>query len=78
MPSFNEDALVLAKAVVDNHSPYHDGGDHIDITGFECIYCQSGYFEEDSDIKHDLKCPVLIAKDLLTTHLRVSTNKQGE
>jgi len=65
MSSFKEDALGLAKAVVENHAPYHDGGDHLDITGFECIYCESGYFKDTESIKHKTECATLIAKDLL-------------
>ncbi len=65
MSSFKSDALELAKAVVKYHAPYNDGGDHMDLKGFECIYCESGYFKDDKDIKHNTDCPVLIARDLL-------------
>jgi hypothetical protein len=64
--TFENDAITLAKAVVDLHSRYNDDANHLDLNGHECFYCQTGYFKTQDKIVHEIDCPVLIAKDLIT------------
>jgi hypothetical protein len=61
-----KDAIELAKRVVDKHSSYRDEPDYPDLTGYECVFCENGYFDEQEQIKQDLDCPVLIGQDLIT------------
>ena len=59
MNARDNDIRVLANAVLE-HSLEH--GDY-DIS---CYFCHSSNDNDQKKITHDLDCPVLIARDLLT------------
>jgi len=59
-----KDVKIVAKALVD-HSVHCV--DYIEdrFTYYQCIYChEEDFFPER--VKHDMNCPVLVARDLLT------------
>jgi len=61
-----EDVLILAKAILEEPLEYVDGDFE---SYYYCVYCAvklKGYFVNMKDFKHDLNCPVLVAKDILT------------
>lgn len=63
-----EDVIAVAEALVnpDTYADY-DGGDY-GSQRYVCMYCDGSSRIDTShlDITHDLDCPVLIARDLLT------------
>jgi hypothetical protein len=60
------DVIKLARAILAKPLIYMDG----DYTPYYfCGYCESelrGYHVAKDDFKHDLRCPVLVAQDVLT------------
>ena len=60
-----EDVLVLAKAVLEDHIEYHDGdyGEE-----WSCYHCMGRSKYSAEDVVHDLDCPVLVARDILTNN----------
>ena len=64
-----EDVLTVASALVNDCLEFECAGNAMrDYDKYYCIHC---YYEMDADLdkkqfKHDLDCPVLVAKDLLT------------
>jgi hypothetical protein len=58
-----EDAIILAKAVIEEWQDYDDG-DYSPVGNF-CKYCYQSSWQGYDKIKHDLDCPVLVAKDVL-------------
>ncbi len=67
MTDFNkDDVITLAKAVVADPLGFMCG----DYTPYYyCVYCDAelkGYNTDIKNFKHELKCPVLIAQNILT------------
>jgi len=63
------DVEAVCKALLEDYI-YHNDGDYGDHT-HECIHCGSktspySCYEEIENIKHELDCLVLVARDLLT------------
>jgi len=59
-----KDVKTVAKALVDNSLHCVD---YIEdrFKHYQCIYCHKEYYII-KNFKHDMNCPVLVAKDLLT------------
>jgi hypothetical protein len=61
-----DDVLVVAKALIENHSIFVSGdysSDH-----YICEHCEGkskSFAGSEAEIVHELNCPVLIAQDLL-------------
>ena len=65
---FNEDILVLVRAIINDPVEYQGGDDE---SHYWCHYCDAElkdirYQSTKEDFKHELNCPVLIAQDVLT------------
>lgn len=66
MSQFNpDDVRIVANALLSHYTYREERGLH---EYFCCSYCKSWvYSDEDiKDIEHNLNCPVLVARDLLT------------
>ena len=59
-----KDVKTVAKSLVDN-SIHCVNYTEDRFTYYQCIYCHEEDFIEEH-LKHDMNCPVLIARDLLT------------
>lgn len=60
------DVLILAKAIIED-PVLTMSGDF--VTYLYCEYCDAelhGYQYSVKDFKHNIKCPVLVAQDILT------------
>lgn len=55
---------IVAEAVINNSLQCVD---YIEdrFTHYQCVYCHEEFFTI-KNFKHDINCPVLVAKDLLT------------
>ena len=60
-----EDVILLAKAVRDNSISFQDGGQWC-ADGYKCNHCFGERTDTEEEFKHEISCPVLVAKDLLT------------
>ena len=61
-----DDVLVVAKAMMESHSDFNS--DDYSNDYYNCLHCNGvspDWATNDSQIKHDLNCPVLIAQDIL-------------
>lgn len=61
-----DDVLIMARAIVNKPLTYMDG---YFIPYFFCYYCDAefkGYNINAKNFKHEVNCPVLIARDILT------------
>ena len=65
-----EDVIKVAKALLEDHTWFDTGDYSKDV--FNCGYCSAkspdwAHWETAiKDLKHDMDCPVLAARDLLT------------
>ncbi len=59
--SYREDVIIVANALIHESVEWsdYDGG-------YFCIYCYNGYQDYMGSYKHNLNCPILVARDLLT------------
>ena len=67
--NFNEDDVKAVATALIKNSVYFDEGypnSRNPRDGYRCEYCDAKEFQKREDLKHDLDCPVLIARDLLT------------
>jgi len=62
--SYKSDSELLAKTVLE----YWENYDHGDYSpkGYCCNFCNGSSWKSYNDVSHDLNCPVLVAKDILT------------
>lgn len=60
-----EDVIILAKAVSVDSVYLQDGGQW-ESDGYKCHHCFGERTETEEEFKHEIKCPVLVANDLLT------------
>lgn len=61
-----EDVLILAEAIIEDPVLIMSGDF---VTYLYCEYCDAelhGWQFTEKDFKHDVDCPVLIARDILT------------
>ena len=56
-----DDARTLAETIIDYWKEYDDG------KGYCCMFCCGSSWKGYDKVVHDLDCPVLVAKDVLTT-----------
>ncbi len=66
-----DDVVIVAKAVVEEQLKFIDSDNY--MYGYWCNFCGAGDKngeslgeEEPERIVHELNCPILVAKDLLT------------
>ena len=62
--SIESDAKILAEAVMDEWKEFDDSD--YSPKGYFCSFCYCSSWEGYDKIVHDLDCPVLVAKDVLT------------
>ena len=60
-----DDARTLAETIIDYWKEYDDGD--YSPKGYCCMFCCGSSWEGYDEVVHDLDCPVLVAKDVLTT-----------
>ncbi len=58
-----EDVLTLAKAILEDCVMFRETCDY--RGEYNCEYCNSRSYELE-DFNHELTCPVLVAKDVMT------------
>lgn len=62
--SYKSDAETLAKTILEWWEEYDDGD--YSPRGYYCEFCDGDSWVGHDAIVHDLDCPVLVAKDILT------------
>ena len=60
-----KDVLIIAKTIIENEMDYYDGDRG---ATWSCNYCYGRSTKTLEDFKHDLGCPSLVARDILTGH----------
>ena len=71
--SIQSDAVLLAEAIFDEWKAY-DNCDYSPMH-YYCLFCYNNSHKSHDDVKHNLNCPVLVAKDILTIRNSTSSLK---
>ncbi|MEM7209544.1 MAG: hypothetical protein AAF434_17125 [Pseudomonadota bacterium] len=66
--SFNhDDVIAVAESLIEEAVQYEYHGDYgPHESTYDCIYCGASSPDSIFEVRHEMKCPVLIARDLLT------------
>ena len=67
------DAVLLAEAILYSWQDYDDGD--YSPAFYHCVYCTGKHQRSYNDVKHDIYCPVLVAKDVMTGQPEEESNE---